>query len=63
VFFVISRRIRNTYKGLVGFYLLFNDLDSGDEGRGFRRQRAADAVGGVSGDGRPEMDRRVHFLG
>jgi len=27
---------QNTYKGLVGFYILFNDLDSGDEGTGFR---------------------------
>jgi FtsP/CotA-like multicopper oxidase with cupredoxin domain len=26
---------QNTYKGLIGFYLLFNDLDSGDEGTGF----------------------------
>ena len=27
---------QNTYKGLFGFYLLFNDLDTGDEERGFR---------------------------
>jgi FtsP/CotA-like multicopper oxidase with cupredoxin domain len=27
---------QNTYKGLAGFYLLFNDLDTGDETRGFR---------------------------
>jgi FtsP/CotA-like multicopper oxidase with cupredoxin domain len=27
---------QNTYKGLVGFYLLFNNLDTGDEGSGFR---------------------------
>jgi FtsP/CotA-like multicopper oxidase with cupredoxin domain len=27
---------QNTYKGLAGFYLLFNELDAGDETRGFR---------------------------
>src|SRR5216683_296761 len=27
---------QNTYKGLVGFYLLFNDHDTGDEHSGFR---------------------------
>jgi len=27
---------QNTYKGLLGFYLLFNDLDTGDETTGFR---------------------------
>jgi FtsP/CotA-like multicopper oxidase with cupredoxin domain len=27
---------QNTYKGLVGFYLLFNDFDTGDETTGFR---------------------------
>jgi FtsP/CotA-like multicopper oxidase with cupredoxin domain len=27
---------QNTYKGLVGFYCLFNNLDTGDEGSGFR---------------------------
>jgi FtsP/CotA-like multicopper oxidase with cupredoxin domain len=27
---------QNTYKGLVGFYCLFNDLDTGDEHTGFR---------------------------
>jgi FtsP/CotA-like multicopper oxidase with cupredoxin domain len=26
---------QNTYKGLVGFYCLFNNLDTGDEGTGF----------------------------
>jgi hypothetical protein len=26
---------QNTYKGLVGFYLLFNQFDTGDEGTGF----------------------------
>jgi FtsP/CotA-like multicopper oxidase with cupredoxin domain len=26
---------QNTYKGLLGFYLLFNQLDTGDEGTGF----------------------------
>jgi FtsP/CotA-like multicopper oxidase with cupredoxin domain len=26
---------QNTYKGLLGFYLLFNDFDTGDEGTGF----------------------------
>src|SRR5215469_7108146 len=26
---------QNTYKGLVGFYCLFNNLDTGDEGSGF----------------------------
>jgi len=33
---------QNTYKGLVGFYLLFNDLDSGDEEHGFRLPRFPD---------------------
>jgi FtsP/CotA-like multicopper oxidase with cupredoxin domain len=27
---------QNTYKGLIGFYLLFNDHDTGDENTGFR---------------------------
>jgi FtsP/CotA-like multicopper oxidase with cupredoxin domain len=27
---------QNTYKGLAGFYLLFNEFDTGDETRGFR---------------------------
>jgi len=27
---------QNTYKGLVGFYLLFNDFDTGDDDTGFR---------------------------
>ena len=27
---------QNVYKGLAGFYLLFNDFDTGDETRGFR---------------------------
>jgi FtsP/CotA-like multicopper oxidase with cupredoxin domain len=27
---------QNTYKGLLGFYLLFNDFDTGDEDSGFR---------------------------
>ncbi|HVT58644.1 MAG TPA: multicopper oxidase domain-containing protein [Thermoanaerobaculia bacterium] len=27
---------QNTYKGLLGFYLLFNELDTGDEHTGFR---------------------------
>jgi len=30
---------QNTYKGLVGFYLLFNEFDTGDEATGFRLPR------------------------